>query len=72
MKRSPRLPDAERTALILSRANSFIRMNQLTRDQAITWARSYGLTAGEIGAYFHISAAHVRRIWRSEAGEVAA
>jgi hypothetical protein len=66
VKPSPRLPDAERTALILSRANSFILTHQLTRDQAIVWARCYGLTAAEIGQYFHLSAAQVRRIWRHE------
>jgi len=72
MKPSPRLPDAERTALILSRANSFILANQLTRDQAIVWARCYGLTAGEIGRYFHLSAAQVYRISRRVGEEVAA
>ena len=72
MKPSPRLPDAERTALILSRANSFILTNQLTRDQAIVWARCYGLTAAEVGRYFHLSAAQVYRISRRVEGEVAA
>jgi DNA-binding CsgD family transcriptional regulator len=72
MKPSPRLSDAERTALILSRANSFILTNQLTRDQAIVWARCYGLTAAEIGRYFHLSVAQVRRIWRRVGEEVAA
>lgn len=72
MKPTPRLPDAERTRLILSRANSFILTNKLDRDQAITWARCYGLTAGEIGRYFHLSTAQVRRIWRRVGEEVAA